>query len=81
MIFADDSIFFIKANEDNARALRTIVRRYSVASRKKINLEKSCLQFGATTSEATKRIVGETLGIMVVENTGKYLGLPTNWGR
>lgn len=78
MFFTDDFIFFIKANEDNAQGLRTTLRRYGAASGQNISLEKSCLQFGATATDATKKRIVEILGITAVGNTGKYLGLPTN---
>lgn len=77
LLFAYDSIFFIKADESNARTLKTTLKRYSEVKGQKINLEKSCIQFG--NSGGDEHIVNETLEM--VENAGKYLGLPTSWGR
>lgn len=68
-------------NEDNARELKETIVRYSEASSKSINQEKSSLQFSATTKEEAKRMVVDTLGITTVKNAGKYLSPPTNWGR
>lgn len=38
LLFADDSIIFMKVNERNARALRLTLQKYSVASGQKVNL-------------------------------------------
>lgn len=81
LLFTDDSIFFMTTDERNARAFQTTLEIYSDALGQKMNWDKSCIQFGATTSEVTKSIVKETMGIEMVENAGKYLELPTNWGR
>lgn len=58
-----DSIFFIKVNEENARALKMVIGKYSATSRQKINLKKSCLQFSAITTVSTKIIVADVLRI------------------
>lgn len=81
LFFADYSNFFMKVNERNVRALKMITKSYREASGQKINYDKSCIQFGATTREETRRMVANTMGVREVENTGKYLGFPTSWGR
>lgn len=74
LLFAEDSIILMKANERSARALRLILEKYSVASVQKVNLDKSCIQFGATCREEIRRKVKEIIGIGMLENVGKYLG-------
>lgn len=81
LLFADDSIFFMRATTRNATTFRKILDGYNKASRQSVNLHKSCIQFGPTVREATKGVIKETLGIDAVDNAGNYLGIPTNWGR
>lgn len=61
--------------------MQTTIERYSRASRQKIYLNKSCIQFGATTRDTTKNVIVGTLGMEMVTNVGKYIGLSANWGR
>lgn len=46
-----------------------------------MNLNKSCLQFGAKVRNSTKETVRSALGIKDAADAGNYLGIPTNWGR
>lgn len=78
LLFANDSIFFIRETKSNARALKATLEKYSKASRQSINLQKPCIQFGATTREETKEIIKATLGIEMVEDAENYMGIPTN---
>lgn len=57
LLFADDSIFFMRETDRNARALWHILDQYSKASWQSVNLNKSYIQFGATVCEATKEVI------------------------
>jgi hypothetical protein len=45
LLFADDSLIMMKANEDNATCLQQILQLYESCSGQKINKEKSAIMF------------------------------------
>ncbi|KAM1121101.1 hypothetical protein ACFX19_002869 [Malus domestica] len=47
---------------------------------KEINLSKSSIFFGTSTSKQTKKKIGKTLGIQYKDGFGKYLGLHADFG-
>ncbi|OMO67492.1 reverse transcriptase [Corchorus capsularis] len=51
LLFADDSLFFMKADPDNCGKLFDILQEYSAASGQEINLEKSNLIFSSNTPQ------------------------------
>lgn len=55
LFFADDSLVFIKATEQSAKALAKIVSTYGEASGQSINLAKSCVFFGKITTTTTQQ--------------------------
>lgn len=46
LLFADDSLFFRRANEQNASCMADILNNYEKFSGQKLNLEKSSIIFG-----------------------------------
>ena len=81
LFFADDSLFFTKADVTNCIALRNILTVYCEASGQTINYEKSSLIFSKNTPDQIKVDCATTLSIPVDNTPGTYLGLPTHWGR
>ncbi|KAK4254083.1 hypothetical protein QN277_009512 [Acacia crassicarpa] len=79
--FADDAVLFLKADELNCKVLRMILGIYCKASGQLINLDKSSLYFSANTPTEVKERVAACLGVTYTDSAGKYLGLPTIWGR
>ncbi|BFG30782.1 hypothetical protein CerSpe_170560 [Prunus speciosa] len=69
LFFADDSILFLKATERNCNAVASILNSYCHASGQVVNFEKSSVYFSPNTPQ------------QLTDNPGKYLGLPTLWGR
>ncbi|KAM2748866.1 hypothetical protein EV2_027836 [Malus domestica] len=47
ILFADDTLIFLKAEEDNCRQLITLIDAYCLASGQQVNKEKSNVYFGA----------------------------------
>lgn len=81
LFFADDSLFYVFAEEDNCRQLKSIIAEYCKASGQKINCEKSTLYFSPNTGEDMKKRICEILEMKETNDPSKYLGLPSIWGR
>ncbi|CAM8952029.1 unnamed protein product [Rhodiola kirilowii] len=80
MLFADDSVFFLRATRENAASLKKILEEYEVLSGQKVNLCKSEIYFGRNVSEDDRRSISDILGVRQVEIMSKYLGLPVAFG-
>ena len=81
ILFADDSVIYYKATEQESRELCEILQKYEEAAGQKINTEKSSVFFSKNTDEETRERVKETLGSMQNAQPGKYLRLPSMIGR
>ncbi|XP_074308855.1 uncharacterized protein LOC141643553 [Silene latifolia] len=77
LFFADDSIIFTKANEREARLVKSIINRYEKASGQLVSLDKTTVSFSRGTHNYRKNLVASILGVRAVREQGKYLGLPT----
>ncbi|XP_074289594.1 uncharacterized protein LOC141614747 [Silene latifolia] len=81
LLFADDSILFVKANQLEANRVKGILNRYEMASGQRVNYDKTTVSFSHCTTDERKRSIADCLGVEVVDEQGKYLGLPTVVGR
>ena len=81
LLFADDTMFFIRASKESTKTLRRVLQRYESASGQSINADKSTVTFSKRTPAALKQIAKDTLGIEKEGGVGKYLGLPEHFGR
>ena len=81
LLFADDTMFFAKADAKSCAKLSEILSRYGKASGQSINLHKSSITFSARTSNRVKGRVKRSLKITKEGGTGKYLGLPEHFGQ
>mgnify|MGYP000848354711 FL=1 len=81
LLFADDSVVYCKASEQESRELCTILHKYEEAAGQKVNTEKSSVFFSKNTKEETRERVKNVLGSMQNVQPGKYLGLPSMIGR
>ncbi|XP_010468192.1 PREDICTED: uncharacterized protein LOC104748214 [Camelina sativa] len=80
LLFADDSLFFCKADNDQCRVILDILKQYECVSGQQINFSKSSVQFGHKIDEATKTELQGVLGITTLGGMGSYLGLPESLG-
>ncbi|KAK9938019.1 hypothetical protein M0R45_014780 [Rubus argutus] len=80
LFFADDALFFLKATLPNCWRLKSIFHEYCMASGQLINHDKSSIYFSLITPLQIQHLLCELLGILLVDNPGKYLGMPTIWG-
>ncbi|KAK4274243.1 hypothetical protein QN277_017497 [Acacia crassicarpa] len=79
--FADDALLFMRASRRNCNHLADILQLYCTASGQVINLDKSSIFFSSNTPEDVKNMVGSILGIPATEDPGRYLGIPSIWGK
>ena len=76
LFFADDSLFFCKAQKEECQTILRILKEYEEVSGQLINFDKSSIQFGHKVRQELRDIRGiHNLGGM-----GSYLGLPENLG-
>ncbi|KAM1146084.1 hypothetical protein PS2_037782 [Malus domestica] len=81
LFFADDTLIFLRADENNCRHLSDLLATYCEASGQNVNLLKSSIFFGANVSASLSAHMGSILGMAVVCNLGTYLGVLAIWGR
>ncbi|XP_057809080.1 uncharacterized protein LOC131023552 [Salvia miltiorrhiza] len=73
----DDSLIFLKANEQTADHLGNVFKIYEKASGQIINYEKSAISFSPNATEDVIEKVTASLGIIETAGHAVYLGLPT----
>ncbi|XP_010474119.1 PREDICTED: uncharacterized protein LOC104753583 [Camelina sativa] len=81
LLFADDTMFFIRADPASCHTLKRILHKYEVASCQKINQAKSSITFSSKTPRDMKEQAKHILDIHKEGGQGKYLGLPELFGR
>lgn len=81
MLFADDSLLFAKATEQEVYQLLDILNKFSLASGQRINTSKSGIVCSKWTHLNVQRKLSAILNMRIWDNPGNYLGLPAIWGR
>ena len=81
LLFADDSLLFCQAIQNEGQAIVEILQKYAKASAKCINLEKSLVYFNSNTIGSQRQRILQILGVKEVERFESYLGLPALIGR
>ena len=80
LLFADDTMFFIRSDERSCSTLLKILNLYEEASGQRINSDKSSITFAKKTKLASKNRAKQILNITKEGGVGKYLGLPDHFG-
>lgn len=70
LLFADDSLFFVKADHQNSTTLLKIFKDYEVASGQMINFEKSSITFGSRVYQQNRSNIMQVLNIHNVGGGG-----------
>lgn len=81
LLFADDCLFFCRANVHEANALKEVLHIYGKMSGQAINFSKSGTFFSKNVEDGVKTEIADILGVHQSLNTGRYLGLPSLIGR
>ena len=81
LLFADDTLLFFKANQQQAGAVQDIIHAYESATGQLINPAKCSILFGQSCPPNVQENVKQQLQIMKDQFEEKYLGLPTPEGR
>ena len=76
LLFADDSLFFCKAEPRECEEVMKVVGKYGKASGQCINFDKSSLFFGKRIAVNDRKQIKDTLGIHNDGEMGTYLGIP-----
>lgn len=77
LLFAYDSMFFIKVSVSNAQALKQTLDLYCKVSGQKVNFKKSSIYWASGSDQQVSSEVAEIFGMRVSSNPGKYLGKPS----
>jgi hypothetical protein len=81
LLFADDSLFFARANQQEAESINCVLHTYQTASGQTVSLEKSEVSYSRNMPENAKLMICNKIGVKVVTSHAKYLGLPVLFGR
>ena len=76
LLFADDSLFFCKADVSQCAELMKIINTYGCSSGQQLNVDKSSILFDNKVPPEVKLEIKQTLGIVKEGGMGVYLGLP-----
>ena len=80
LLFADDSLFFCKAQKEECQTILRILKEYEQVSGQLINFDRSSIQFGHRIEESIRHELRNILGIQNLGGMGSYLGLPEDLG-
>ena len=77
LFFADDSLLFCRAREEECQSLLEVLAKYERASGQQINRTKTTIFFSKSTNADTQITIQNLLGVNIVRHYEKYLGLPS----
>lgn len=78
LLFADDSLFFCKADVLQCAELIRIINCYGLALGQQLNTKKSSIFFGNKVPQVLRSAIKHTLGIQKEGGMDTYLGIPEN---
>jgi endonuclease/exonuclease/phosphatase family metal-dependent hydrolase len=74
LLFADDSLLFCRANEDESNQIKAIISTYQQASSQLVNYNKSEIIFSKKVTQASKSTILNILLMPMVDHFARYLG-------
>ena len=81
LFFADDSVLFCRAKEEECQNILALLSVYERGSGKKINRDKTNIFFSTNTQPDMQTQIQNILGVPAIRQYEKYLGLPALVGR
>ena len=81
LFFADDSVLFCRAKEEECQTILDLLAIYERGSGQKINREKTNIFFSSNTLPLVQSNIQQLLGVPTICQYEKYLGLPALVGR
>ncbi|CAN1848719.1 LINE-1 reverse transcriptase homolog, partial [Linum perenne] len=81
ILFADDTILFGDASVSEADEILKTMREYEHRTAQEINIQKSTVIFSRNTPPTLQSIIRRRLGFENDPTFGKYLGVPSEWGK
>jgi hypothetical protein len=81
LLFADDTLIFLEAKEDQAELIKNVLRPYEGGTGQLINPMKCSIMFCSDCPLEEQEKVQEILQVSNIAQEEKYLGLPTPDGR
>ena len=81
LLFADNSLIFYRAKEEECQSLLDVLAKYERASGQQINRAKTTLFFSKSSTEEVQGVIKDMLGVNVVHQYEKYLGLTSLVGK
>lgn len=77
LFFAYDSLLFCHANDHDCKSVMDVIGIYELASGQLINGDKTQVFFSSNTTQETEENIKGVLGVSVISQYEKYLGLPS----
>ncbi|KAL4340650.1 hypothetical protein GQ457_08G025240 [Hibiscus cannabinus] len=81
LLYADDSIVFIRNSEREASPLKEVLRLFADSSGQRIKFGKSTVFYSPSTPSADRHRISAILGIAEVFDPGIYSGVPLRVGK
>ena len=81
IFFADDSLLFTKAMTRDCAKLQEILLMYERASGQQVNRDKTTIFFSKATPMGIQEAIKATLGVPIIKQYERYLGLPSFVGK
>ena len=81
LFFVGDSLLFSRARPSDVAIIQEILSVYDRASGQLVNRDKTTIFFNKGTPLATQTMIQDTLGVLIIKQYEKYLGLPSLVGR
>ena len=74
LMYADDTLLFCKATEEQCKIMKALLNRYNTISGQHINFQKSVLVCSPSVSHSMKKTLASMLGVKFHSTLWKYLG-------
>jgi hypothetical protein len=81
LLFADDTLLFFQASEEQAMHVKEVLHQYERGTGQLINAAKCSIMFNPKGNVAEQEGVANIMQVQVTGFEAKYLGLPTARGR